>query len=310
MNTRRVPVAFIGLGQMGRPMASNLLKHGYPVFGYDAQPLALAQLRGGSVRICPSAAEACAAAEVVVLSLPTESVLEQVLLGPERIPGDALRGKVVVDTTTTTVRMAEMVAAALAHHDCSFLDAPLTGGVSGAESGTLTIMVGGSADTFNRCLPLFRALGSKIVHVGPNGHGQAAKMVNQMLMGAIYTSIAEAFAFATQMEVDVSKVYDAVEEGGAQSKMLSMVKASLLAGTIRKNGNVDQHGKDIDYVMSEANRRRIPLPITSSVHDFYKLARTLGFGEIWSGEMWAVWEKLLGIDHTATIRNGAARFDA
>ncbi len=305
MNTSNPVIACIGLGKMGQPMATNLVRRDFVTFGFDPNNDPSATI-GGGFHCSASAADACTRADVVILSLPTERILEQVLLGPNGIPSSSLHGKVVIDTTTTTVSMAQRIAATLAAQHCAFLDSPVTGGVSGAENGTLSIMIGGETAAFERCRNVYSALGTNIVHVGPSGHGQAAKMVNQMLMAAIYSSVAEGFAFAAQLGVDVAKIYEAVENGGAQSKMLTAIKPNLLAGVTHQVGNVTQHGKDLDYVMDEANRRALYLPITSAVHGFYNLARSLGFGEIWSGEMWAVWEKLLNIDLTATIQSNAA----
>lgn len=299
MNTQTVGV--IGLGQMGKPMAANLVKRGFRTLGCDVSAASLAAAAELGVIPAASAREVFAAADVTVLSLPTQEILEQVVLGAGGLIEVAQAPKIIVDTTTTTVALAQRLHAALAVKGVAFLDSPVTGGVAGAEQAALSIMIGGEAEAVARARPVFDALGNNIVHIGPSGHGQVAKMVNQMLMAAIYTSVAEGFAFAAQFGADVEKVFQAVEQGGAKSKQLSTIGPSLIAGTVRTNGNLAQHGKDIGYVIAEANHRKFFLPITSAVHEFYQLSRTLGFGRNSSHDMWAVWEKLLGIDLRATM---------
>ena len=292
----------IGLGQMGRPMAANLVKRGFRTLGVDVSAAAVAAAQSGGVEAVGSVADLLAAADIVVLSLPTQEVLRHVVLGPDGVLASARAGTIVVDTTTATPALAQELAKALAQRGVEFVDAPVTGGVAGAEQGTLSVMMGGSVNAVEAARPVIAAIGTNLVHIGPSGHGQVAKMVNQMLMAAIYTSVAESFAFAVQCDADVARIFQAVENGGARSKLLSDIKPYLLGGTPRTNGNLAQHGKDIDYVVDEANRRNIFLPITSAVHEFYQLSRTLGFGGNSSHDMWAVWEKLLAIDYTKTIR--------
>ncbi len=300
----------IGLGRMGLPMAANLQKAGFPVCGYDVRPEAREAAAALGVAIADSAGSVADQADVVVLSMPTEPVLLAVMTGQGGLAGPGIAGKIMVDTTTTTIKVAEEMAAVVANLGGVYLDAPVTGGVAGAEAGSLTFMVGGDDEGFGRAQPVLAALGSKLVKVGPSGHGQAAKMVNQMLMAAIYVSMGEAFSFASQLGVDVAKVYQAVEEGGAQSRLLRSNKEAILGRLLRENGNLAQHGKDIDYVMNEANLRHLHLPLTSAVHEFYNLSRSLGFGAKASGDMWAVWEKMLGVAFTSSAGSDATSISA
>jgi len=294
-------VAVIGLGAMGGPMAANLARKGFRTLGFDPRPEAMAAAREAGVEPASSAADAFRQAEAALLSLPNQETMENVVLGEGGLLAHA-GGRCVIDATTTTVTMAQRVARAVEEAGGAFLDAPVSGGAGGARDGTLCVMVGGERGAFEAHRDVLEAIGTTVVHVGPSGHGQVAKLVNQMLMAAIYVSVAEAFAFAAQLGADVSKVYAAIEKGGCRSALLDAIKPNLLSGVLSTGGNLAMHGKDIDYVMDEATRRKLALPLTAQVHAFYNLSRTLGFGEIWSGEMWAVWEKMLGIDLTAPIR--------
>jgi 3-hydroxyisobutyrate dehydrogenase-like beta-hydroxyacid dehydrogenase len=279
---------------MGRPMAANLVRRGFETVGFDVDPVAAETARAMGVFIATSPADLMDRSRVVLLSLPDEPVLENLFTGPGGLIHGPVAGKIFVDTTTTTVTIAERLAEAVASKGGFYLDAPVTGGVGGAEKGSLCMMIGGDAAACERALPVLQALATTVVHVGPSGHGQVAKMVNQMLMAAIFTSVAESFAFAARFGADLAKVYEAVEHGGAQSRLLSAIKPGLLAGSLTGKGNLHQHGKDLDYAMTEAMRRQIHLPITGSVHAFFQLSRALGFGHVRCHEMWAVWEKLLG----------------
>jgi 3-hydroxyisobutyrate dehydrogenase-like beta-hydroxyacid dehydrogenase len=300
MNIRTV--GMVGLGQMGLPMAENLQRRGFRTVGCDVVPAAAELARGRGITVLADARAVFCESNVTVLSLPTQEVLRNVVLGENGLLREAAQGKVIVDTTTATPTLAQELARAVAAAGGAFLDAPVTGGTLGAEKATLSIMLGGESDVIARVHPVLEALGTNIVHIGPSGHGQVAKMVNQMLMAAIYTSVAEGFAFAGQFGADVAKVFAAIENGGARSKLLSDIGPRLIAGTTRDNGNLAQHGKDVDYVMLEANQRKLFLPITAAVHEFYQLSRTLGFGVKSSHDMWTVWEKVLGIDLTETIK--------
>lgn len=295
-------VGCIGLGNMGKPMARNLLAKGFRVVVFDVEKPRVEELAGeGAVRAA-TLFEAAAQSEVLLLSLPNIQVLRTVLTGPDGVLMGEVAGKTIIDTTTATLQITKELADLAKAKDVSFLDAPVTGGVGGAEKGTLTMMVGGDQSAFEQHIDVFNALGSNIVYVGESGHGQISKMVNQLLMGSIYCSVAEAFGFASQLGVDVSKVFQAVENGGARSAVLSSMKQPILSGEYGGGFYLAQHGKDIDYVMDEANRWHSYMPITSAVHEVWNLARTMGFDELNSQSMFAVWERLLNKKLNSTVR--------
>ncbi|HSV72451.1 MAG TPA: NAD(P)-dependent oxidoreductase [Chthonomonadales bacterium] len=300
-SVRRRAVAVIGLGAMGGPMAANLARKGFRAVGYDPRSEAMERAVAADVEVAPSAADAFAMTDTALLSLPTQETMEEVVLGAGGLLPH-VAGRCIVDATTTTMEAAQRVARAVEAAGGAFLDAPVSGGSAGARDGTLCVMVGGDPEQFRAQRDVLEAIGATVVHVGPCGHGQVAKMVNQMLMAAIYVSVAEGFAFAAKLGADVRSVYAAIEKGGCRSMLLDAIKPNLLSGALSTGGNLAMHGKDIDYVMAEVTRRKLHMPLIAEVHAFYSLARSLGFGDVWSGEMWAVWERLLGIDLTATIR--------
>jgi 3-hydroxyisobutyrate dehydrogenase len=202
-------IAFLGLGNMGSPMAANLAKAGHEVTGYDPAAPMPAGVRGAA-----SAAEAVSGAEVVITMLPNGAILRDV--AAEVIPAMA-PGAVLVDCSTVDVDSARAVAGQAAAAGLEALDAPVSGGVGGATAGTLTFMVGGPESAFARVLPLFEVMGRKVVHCGGAGAGQAAKICNNMILGATMIVTCEAFALADKLGLDRQKMFDVVSTSSGSS---------------------------------------------------------------------------------------------
>ena len=202
-------IGFIGLGNMGAPMAANLAAAGHAVTGFDTHAAAPA-----GVAMAGSAAEAARGAEIVVTMLPNGAILKAV--AAEIIPAmDG--GAVLLDCSTVDVASARAVAASATQAGLGALDAPVSGGVGGAAAGTLTFMVGGSAEAFDKARPLFDVMGQKAVHCGPAGNGQAAKICNNMILGVTMIATCEAFALADKLGLDRQAMYDVVSTSSGQS---------------------------------------------------------------------------------------------
>lgn len=202
-------IGFIGLGNMGGPMAANLAKAGHQVTGFD-----LAAPMPQGVTPATSAAEAAQGAEVVITMLPNGTILRSV--ADELIPAMA-PGAVLCDCSTVDVDSARTVAAQARGAGLGALDAPVSGGVTGAAAGTLTFMVGGDADAFDRVRPLFEIMGQKAVHCGDSGAGQAAKICNNMILGVTMIATCEAFALADKLGLDRQKMFDVVSTSSGYS---------------------------------------------------------------------------------------------
>jgi len=202
-------VGFIGLGNMGAPMAANLVKAGHEVVGFDtAAPMP------DGVATAASAAQAAAGAEVVITMLPNGAILRAV--AAEVIPAMA-KGAVLCDCSTVDVESARAVAAAAASAGLMAVDAPVSGGVGGAAAGTLTFMAGGSDAAFATVKPLFEVMGAKAVHCGPSGNGQAAKICNNMILGVTMIATCEAFALADKLGLARQAMFDVVSTSSGQS---------------------------------------------------------------------------------------------
>jgi len=207
-------IGFIGLGNMGGPMAANLMKAGHEVQGFDVVPSVLSRFAGGHSR---NAVDATRGAEVVITMLPAGEHVRDTYLGEGGLV-DALRGSSVllIDSSTIDVSTARAVAAAAADAGLEMLDAPVSGGVGGATAGTLTFMVGGSAEAFARGEPVLRNMGKTVVHAGGPGAGQAAKICNNMILGISMIAVSEAFVLADKLGLERQKMFDIVSVSSGQ----------------------------------------------------------------------------------------------
>jgi 3-hydroxyisobutyrate dehydrogenase len=209
-------IGFIGLGNMGAPMAANLLTAGHQVVGYDVVASAGAALAQKGGRAVAGAPEAAAAGEIVITMLPAGPQVRQVYLGPDGIIARARPGALLIDCSTIDVETARAVAASAADSGFEMLDAPVSGGVIGAEAGTLTFMVGGEASAFARGESILQAMGKTIVHAGPAGNGQTAKICNNMILGASMIAVCEGFALAEKLGLPAQTLFDIASKSTSQ----------------------------------------------------------------------------------------------
>ena len=209
-------IGFIGLGNMGGPMARNLLGARHEVFGYDVSGEAVRRFEGAGGRASASAGEAAAGAEAVVTMLPAGEHVRAVYLGPEGLFAAARPGTLFVDCSTIDVATARQVEARAEETGHLMVDAPVSGGVAGAEAATLTFMVGGREEAFERARPILEAMGRTIVHAGSAGAGQAAKICNNMILGVSMIAVCEAFALAEKLGLDEQKLFDISSKSSGQ----------------------------------------------------------------------------------------------
>lgn len=209
-------IAIIGLGNMGLPMARNLLKAGHRVIGFDAMPRRLEAAQEAGMDIAASPGDAARAAQIVITMLPAGPHVKLVYLGERGVIAAARRGTLLIDCSTIDVESAREVAQAASDAGLHMLDAPVSGGVGGAEAGTLTFMVGGADEAFARARPILERIGKTIVHAGPAGNGQAAKICNNMMLGIQMISVCEAFALADRLGLDRQKLFDISSKSSGQ----------------------------------------------------------------------------------------------
>ena len=209
-------IAFLGLGNMGAPMALNLLKAGHQVTGYDPFPAAGEKLAAAGGAVAGSIAGAVSGAEIVISMLPAGPQVEAAYLGADGVVAHVAAPALLIDCSTIDVDRARSVAAAVAAKGHRFLDAPVSGGTGGAAAGTLTFMVGGDETAFADAKPILEAMGKTIVHAGGAGTGQAAKICNNMILGISMVAVCEGFALAEKLGLDAQKLFDISSKSSGQ----------------------------------------------------------------------------------------------
>jgi len=271
-------IAFAGLGVMGAPMARHLLAAGHGVTGFNRssdKARAWAAAHGGHA--AASVAEAASGADLLILCVGNDDDVRQVV-------GEAVShlapGAVIVDHTTTSARLARDMAVLAAGQGMAFIDAPVSGGQAGAESGQLSVMAGGDADALARVEPVLAAYAKAVKHMGPSGSGQLTKMVNQIAIAGVVQGLAEAVHFAQAAGLDTDAVYDAVSKGAAQSWQMDNRWKTAAEGRFDFGFAVDWMRKDLGLVLDEARANGSQLALTALVDQFYAEVQAMG-GSRW-----------------------------
>ena len=272
-------VGFIGLGLMGRPMALNLIKAGHRVHVWSRRRESMQPLLDAGAGDCASAAEVARRASITISMVADAPDVEQVTLGPDGVADGARAGHIHIDMSTIAPAAAQSIATRLAARGIIALDAPVSGGEPGAIAGTLTIMVGGEAEAFERVQPLFEAMGKSITRIGEAGAGQVAKACNQIITGVGVASVAEALNFAAKSGVDGAKVREALLGGFAFSRILENHGQRMLARNFKPGFKAWMHQKDVRIVMDEAHRLGLALPTAAATMQLFNAMAGSGLGE-------------------------------
>lgn len=287
-------VGFIGLGLMGRPMALNLVKGGHAVHVWTRRREAMTPLLQAGATGHDSAADVARASAVVFSIVADAPDVEQVALGVNGVADGVHDGLVFVDMSTIAPSAARAIAARLARHGIDMLDAPVSGGEVGAIKGTLSIMVGGSADVFARLQPLFQCMGKVITLVGGSGAGQVAKACNQIVTGTAIAALAEAFNFARKAGVDPAQVREALLGGFAYSSILENHGRRMLERNFTPGFKSWMHLKDMRIVMETAHQEGVALPAAAATAQMFNAMVGSGLGEEDSVAMIKLLERMSG----------------
>ncbi len=288
-------VGYIGLGIMGAAMARNLLKAGHELVVHNRSRAIVAALVSEGATAANSPAEVAAQVEFVCTNLPDSPDVEQVVLGNDGILEGAQAGLIFIDNSTIKPETARTLAEKLAEKDVAALDAPVSGGDVGARDGTLTIMVGGPQDAFDRAVPLFKATGKAWVLVGDSGAGQIAKVCNQIIVGAQMASLAEALITAQKSGVDPQRVVEAIKGGAAQMWTLDVKPPRLFAGNREPGFKAYMQHKDLGIVLDTARTYGIPIPVTSVIQQLFTAMLEQGNREQDNSAIVSVYESLAHI---------------
>ena len=287
-------VGFIGLGLMGRPMALNLIKAGDRVHVWSRRRESMQPLLDAGAGDCASAAEVARRASITISMVADAPDVEQVTLGPDGVADGARAGHIHIDMSTIAPAAAQSIATRLAARGIVALDAPVSGGEPGAIAATLTIMVGGEAEAFERVQPLFEAMGKSITRIGEAGAGQVAKACNQIITGVGVASVAEALNFAAKSGVDGAKVREALLGGFAYSRILENHGQRMLARNFKPGFKAWMHQKDVRIVMDEAHRLGLALPTAAATMQLFNAMAGSGLGEDDSVALLKLLERMSG----------------
>jgi 3-hydroxyisobutyrate dehydrogenase len=274
----QVRVGVVGLGIMGTGMARNLVRAGHDVVVYNRTAARTAPLAEAGARVADSPAELAADRDVVLLCVSDTPDVEAVLFGPSGVAAGVRPGSLVVDCSTIAPAATRTYAERLAGQGVGFVDAPVSGGSEGAQNGTLSIMVGGSAADVAAARPVLDAIGRTVTHVGPVGAGQTCKLVNQVLVVANMLAVAEALLLADAGGLDLTTAIAAVQGGAGGSWMLSNRGPQVVARDWRPGFTIDLQQKDLRLVLEAADQLGVPALATATVHQLYRTLQAQGLG--------------------------------
>jgi 3-hydroxyisobutyrate dehydrogenase len=278
-------VGFIGVGAMGRPMAANLIKKGFTVTAYDASAEALAAIVKLGAAKAGSSADAARVSDVVITILPSSANVVAAYLGEGGVLEGAAAGRLCVDMSTIDPATSRLVAATASKRGIRFIDAPVSGGVPRAEDGTLAIMVGGDGKDVDEARPVLAAMGANIIHVGPVGSGEVAKLCNNLIAGVAAVAVSEAFRIAEGFGVDPKVLTDVISKSSGNTFVMEhMHPVPGLVATAPANRDyapgftTDLMAKDLGLAVNAARELRVPVVVAPAAQQVLRVASSHGYG--------------------------------
>jgi 2-hydroxy-3-oxopropionate reductase len=289
-------VGYIGLGLMGKSVARNILKAGFPLVVHNRSRAAVNELVAEGAKAASSPGVVAAQVDVVFTNLPDSPDVEKVALGEKGIIEGAHKGLIFVDNSTILPATARMIAQKFADKGVLSLDAPVSGGDIGAKNATLTIMVGGPVEAFERVRPIFSAMGKTVTLVGDSGAGQVAKAANQIMVAAQMVAMGELLIFARKAGVDPQKVVEAIKGGAAQCWTLDVKPPRLFSGNRNPGFKAYMQLKDLNIVMNSAHEYGMPLSSAAENTKFFEKMIEMGMGELDNSAVVGVIERAAGVN--------------
>src|SRR4051794_26614475 len=294
MHTPITRVGLIGLGIMGQPMATNLLKGGFNVTVYSRTKSKVEALVALGAHAAASPAEVARACEMVIVIVTDSGDVQQVAGGPDGVLAGAARGLIVADMSTISPAVTRALAPGASGRGVSWLDAPVSGGQAGAIAATLTIMIGGEADAFERALPVFQAMGKRVTHIGPSGHGQTAKLCNQILVAVNLLAASEALVFGAKAGLDLDKLHGALSGGAGNSWAFETLGRKMINRDFAPAFKVGLQQKDLRLVGEAARELKTPVIGAELVQQLLRVLEAQGRSDDGTQALVTVLEKLAG----------------
>jgi 2-hydroxy-3-oxopropionate reductase len=271
-------IGFIGLGIMGLPMARNLMGAGHELVVFNRSRGKVDELAGEGAQAASSPREVAEAAGVVLTMLPDSPQVREVLEGDAGVLAGAREGSLMIDLSTISPVVTKELAAAAGERGVGWVDAPVSGGDVGAQQGTLSIMVGGSAEDFERARPLLDVMGKTVIHVGPVGSGQVVKACNQVVVALTIEAVSEALVLGSKAGVDPEAILDVLGGGLAGNKVMEVRRSNFLEHDFTPGFRIDLHHKDLGIALATGREYGVALPHTASANEMLGALRTKGQG--------------------------------
>jgi 2-hydroxy-3-oxopropionate reductase len=294
--TNKFTVGYIGLGIMGKPMARNIMKAGFPLVVHNRSKDSVQELASEGAKAARSPKEIAEQVDIVFTNLPDSPDVELVALGKDGIIEGAKKGLIFVDNSTIKPATARYISESFKEKGVACLDAPVSGGDIGAINGTLTIMVGGPKDALDKALPVFEAMGKSITHTGEAGTGQIAKCANQIMVAAQMVAMGELLILARKTGADPRKVVQAIKGGAAQCWTLDIKPERLFSGNREPGFKAHMQAKDLGIVMDTAREYGVPLFGTAANTQLFTAMIEMGMAELDNSAVVGVIEKLANIN--------------
>jgi len=290
-------IGFIGLGAMGQPMSKNINKAGYQLSVHDINPAAVQPLVEAGAKNCATPKEVAQQSNVVITMLPNSSIVEKVILGEEGLVEVLPSGSVVIDMSSSQPSSTQMISQVLSKKNINMLDAPVSGGSTGAASGKLSIMVGGEEEVYKRYLPLLQVMGDKIFHVGGAGAGHTVKAVNNLLFGATLAAACEAIVLGVKAGISPEKLVEAISVSSGRCYAVNEKFPKIVFPRHFKPGfSTDLLHKDMDIALTMAKEHKVPLSVCSIAQQLYTIGQQKGFGSLDNTSVIKILEDIVGVE--------------
>lgn len=289
-------IGFIGLGIMGKPMSKNLLKAGYELVVNDKNASAVAEVVAAGAVAVASAKEVAEQCDIIITMLPNSPHVKEVVLGANGIIDGAKPGTIVIDNSSIAPLVAREVAVKLAEKGVEMLDAPVSGGEPKAIDGTLSIMVGGKKEVFDKCYPILKAMAGSVVLTGDVGAGNVTKLANQVIVALNIAAMSEAMVLAAKAGVEPELVYQAIRGGLAGSTVLDAKAPLVMDRKFNPGFRINLHIKDLQNVLDTSHEVGVPLPLTAAVMEMMQALKVDGKGDNDHGGLIQYYEKLAQIE--------------
>lgn len=289
-------IGFIGLGIMGKPMSKNLLKAGHKLVVCDLVKTAVEEVVAAGAQAAPTPKAVASQTELVITMLPNSPHVRQVILGPNGVLEGVQPGAIVVDMSSIAPLASREIAARLAEKGVEMLDAPVSGGEPKAVDGTLSVMVGGKKEIFDKCYPILKAMAGSVVLTGDVGAGNVTKLANQVIVALNIAAMSEALVLATKAGVAPELVYQAIRGGLAGSTVLDAKAPLVLDRKFKPGFRINLHIKDLTNALETAGEMGVPLPLTANVLQMMQALRVDGMGDADHGALVRHYENMAKVE--------------